>query len=243
IPMLAMFDLTAMGFLIGQCIGRWGNFMNQEAFGGNTTLPWGMYSESTHSYLAAWQETLAGQGMTVDPALPVHPTFLYESLWCAVAFFILFAFMKKRRFNGELLLLYIILYGAERFVVEGLRTDALIIPGLGLRVSQVVALGSVAVALVLEVVLRRKYKGQTLTVELAVEDLKFVPIEGFEPQSETSLPASAPHKDFAAKTKALNEERKALKEAQKKAGEAPAQEPEIAPEKEEKKPEENPENP
>ncbi|MBQ5754596.1 MAG: prolipoprotein diacylglyceryl transferase, partial [Oscillospiraceae bacterium] len=79
IPMLAMFDLTAMGFLIGQCIGRWGNFMNQEAFGGNTTLPWGMYSENTHSYLAAWQETLAGQGMTVDPALPVHPTFLYES--------------------------------------------------------------------------------------------------------------------------------------------------------------------
>ena len=78
IPLLQMFDLVAMGFLIGQGVGRWGNFVNQEAFGCNTTLPWGMYSEATKSYLAANAASLAAQGMTVDPTLPVHPTFLYR---------------------------------------------------------------------------------------------------------------------------------------------------------------------
>ena len=67
VPILPMFDLAGMGFLLGQGIGRWGNFVNQEAFGTNTTLPWGMYSEGTCNYLSSVQETLAAQGVAVDP--------------------------------------------------------------------------------------------------------------------------------------------------------------------------------
>ena len=121
VPILPMFDLAGMGFLLGQGIGRWGNFVNQEAFGTNTTLPWGMYSEGTCNYLSSVQETLAAQGVAVDPSLPVHPTFLYESIWCLLGFFLLWAYMKRRKFHGELILMYVMWYGAERFFVEGLR--------------------------------------------------------------------------------------------------------------------------
>ena len=107
VPVLPMFDLASMGFLIGQCIGRWGNFVNQEAFGTNTTLPWGMISENTTAYLSSVQATLAAQGITVDPNLPVHPTFLYESLWCLVGFLLLAAYEKHRRFHGEVMLMYV----------------------------------------------------------------------------------------------------------------------------------------
>ena len=82
IPILPLFDLVGICFLIGQGVGRWGNFVNQEAFGSNTTLPWGMYSEGTYNYLLSVQATLAAEGVTVDPTQPVHPTFLYESIWC-----------------------------------------------------------------------------------------------------------------------------------------------------------------
>lgn len=84
IPILPLFDLVGICFLIGQGVGRWGNFVNQEAFGSNTTLPWGMYSEGTYNYLLSVQATLAAEGVTVDPTQPVHPTFLYESIWCLV---------------------------------------------------------------------------------------------------------------------------------------------------------------
>ena len=114
VPVLPMFDLASMGFLIGQCIGRWGNFVNQEAFGTNTTLPWGMISENTTAYLSSVQATLAAQGITVDPNLPVHPTFLYESLWCLVGFLLLAAYEKHRRFHGEVMLMYVMWYGLVR---------------------------------------------------------------------------------------------------------------------------------
>ena len=162
VPMLPMFDLAAQGFLIGQCLGRWGNFFNQEAFGGNTTLPWGMISESTQQYLQAVQETLAAQGMTVDPSMPVHPTFLYESIWCGLGFLLLWRYSKHRRFHGEMTLLYIMWYGFERFFVEGLRTDSLMVGNV--RISQAVAALSVAAALVLWVILRRKYRGVPLVI-------------------------------------------------------------------------------
>jgi phosphatidylglycerol:prolipoprotein diacylglycerol transferase len=107
VPVLPMFDLTAMGFLVGQCCGRWGNFFNQEAFGCNTTLPWGMYSEGTRSYLMGSTVTVQN-GVTIDPNLPVHPTFLYESIWCLVGFILLFRYIKKRKFNGDITLRYLV---------------------------------------------------------------------------------------------------------------------------------------
>ena len=142
VPLLPLFDLVSLGFLIGQGIGRWGNFVNQEAFGTNTTLPWGMYSEGTEAYLRSVQVTLPA-GMTVDPTAPVHPTFLYESIWCLAGFLALAAFFKKRRFNGQIFLGYVIWYGLGRAWIEGLRTDSLLIGSTGLRASQLVAIGSV----------------------------------------------------------------------------------------------------
>ena len=153
IPVLPMFDLTAMGFLIGQCLGRWGNFFNQEAFGCNTTLPWGMYSAATEAYLSGSTVTVPN-GVTIDPSMPVHPTFLYESIWCLVGFVALRLYMKKRRFNGDIALLYAIWYGLGRFWIEGLRTDSLYLfnwtfLGQPIRVSQALSLVLAAVSAVM----------------------------------------------------------------------------------------------
>ena len=168
VPVLPMFDLTGMGFLIGQCLGRWGNFFNQEAFGCNTTLPWGMYSAATEAYLRGSTVTVPA-GVTIDPTMPVHPTFLYESIWCLVGFVALRFYMKKRRFTGDIALLYAIWYGLGRFWIEGLRTDSLLlVPSMGLRASQLVAAIAVVGGIIAEVILRRKYKDQTLMVHLAI---------------------------------------------------------------------------
>ena len=138
----AVLDVASLGFLIGQGIGRWGNFINQEAFGGATDLPWGMMSSATEA---------------VVPDSPVHPCFLYESIWCLLGFVLLHIFTRRlRRFDGQTFLLYVVWYGLGRFFIEGLRQDSLIIPGTVLRVSQVVALVSVLAAVVLLVVFRGK---------------------------------------------------------------------------------------
>lgn len=229
IPLLPTFDIVAISFLAGQGIGRWGNFMNQEAFGTNTMLPWGMISESTRNYLTNWQAALAAEGVTVDPSLPVHPTFLYESIWCLLGFVLLWRYVKKRRFDGEIALLYVVWYGAERFVVEGLRTDSLMLPGIGLRVSQVLALVSVAAALVALFVLRRKHQGQPLQVRLAVKDLKAY--AKASPEQWDSLEANAAHREFVQAKAAWNEKiARLVAEAEHPAdAQEPAQEPaEIA---------------
>lgn len=163
IPVLPAFDITAIGFLIGQALGRWGNFFNQEAFGINSSGLLRMYSEGTHDYLSAVQQTLAASGVIVNPASPVHPTFLYESLWCLLGFVLLALYVRHRKFNGEIALLYVMWYGVERAFVEGLRTDALSTI-FGLRISQVIAAVSVLAAGVLWLVLRKKYKNIPLMV-------------------------------------------------------------------------------
>ena len=203
IPILPLFDLVGICFLIGQGVGRWGNFVNQEAFGSNTTLPWGMYSEGTYNYLLSVQATLAAEGVTVDPTQPVHPTFLYESIWCLVGVVLLASYIKKRRFNGELFLLYIIWYGLGRAWIEGLRTDSLLIGSTGLRASQLVAIGSVLAAAVLMVIGLRSAKGKTLTVTLAVRDIK-KQAEAGERFTPDTLPANAPHAEFVKATDAMN---------------------------------------
>lgn len=135
-----MLDVAATGLIIGQIFGRWGNFINAEAFGGPTDLPW---------------------GMVIDGAAPVHPTFLYESLWNLIGFGVLHLCCKKRHFRGEIFLIYTAWYGFGRFWIEGLRTDSLYIPGTPVRVSQVVAVVSFVAAVVL-LVLGRKNKVETL---------------------------------------------------------------------------------
>ena len=211
VPVLPMFDLTAMGFLVGQCCGRWGNFFNQEAFGCNTTLPWGMYSEGTRSYLMGSTVTVQN-GVTIDPNLPVHPTFLYESIWCLVGFILLFRYIKKRKFNGDITLRYLIWYGAGRFWIEALRTDSLLlVPSLGLRASQLVAAAAVVGGVALEIFLTRKYKSKPLMVTLALtaENRSLLAkVRKAEPEftvERAELVASSPRKLFLERTNAYNE--------------------------------------
>lgn len=143
---LAMFDLASLGFLIGQAIGRWGNFFNQEAFGTNTTLPWGM----TGDIIAANPHYL-----DYNSTLPVHPTFLYESLWCILGFVLLHLLSKKRyQFNGQIFCGYLVWYGVGRFFIEGLRTDSLMIGQI--RASQLVAVLAVLGGIVLHYFLHRR---------------------------------------------------------------------------------------
>lgn len=137
-----MFDVAALGLLIGQCIGRWGNFINGEAHG---------------------TETASLFGMTVNGEGPFHPTFLYESVWNLIGFFILHLISKKcYRFRGQIFLCYLIWYGAGRAVIEGMRTDSLYVGQTDIRISQVVAIVSCIVGIVLLVMCLRQ-KVETLT--------------------------------------------------------------------------------
>ena len=143
---IKLLDLIGMSLLIGQGIGRWGNYTNQEAFGTNTTLPWGMTSDKIVAYINSHQAEFAQNGFQMDPDLPVHPTFLYESLWCLLGFVALYIVCQKfYKFDGQLFLGYGIIYGIERTIVEGLRTDSLYIGNTTLRASQVLSLAIVAV--------------------------------------------------------------------------------------------------
>ena len=154
-----LLDMAGMSLLIGQGIGRWGNFANQEAFGTNTDLPWGMWSKKTALYIMDHQDVFAEKGIEMDPNLPVHPTFLYESIWCIVGFFVLFFITKKLRiFSGQTFLCYGIWYGIGRTIIEGFRTDSLYVGDTTLRVSQLLSLAIVAVCLVALIVFVVKYK-------------------------------------------------------------------------------------
>ena len=149
---LKLLDLAGMSLLIGQGIGRWGNYTNQEAFGTNTTLPWGMTSDKVVAYINSHQAEFAQNGIEMNPDLPVHPTFLYESLWCLLGFVVLFIVCQKfRKFDGQLFLGYGIIYGVERAIVEGLRTDSLYIGDTNLRVSQVLSMAIAAVCIVITI--------------------------------------------------------------------------------------------
>jgi phosphatidylglycerol:prolipoprotein diacylglycerol transferase len=122
-------DFCVPFLILAQGIGRWGNFVNQEAFGGKTDLPWRMNGDVVNAYLASLNQNLDLSKWGV------HPTFLYESLWCIAVFFFLLWFRNRKKLIGEVFFLYFILYGFERFFVEQLRTDSLMI-GSDVRVSE-----------------------------------------------------------------------------------------------------------
>ncbi len=123
--LLPILDITMMGFLLGQGIGRWGNFLNQEAYGSVTNVAWRMVSEGTNN-------------------MPVHPCFFYESIWCLLGFVLLHFYGKyKQKYSGQIFFMYLAWYGFERMLVEGLRTDSLYLPfqifGADIRVSQLLS--------------------------------------------------------------------------------------------------------
>jgi phosphatidylglycerol:prolipoprotein diacylglycerol transferase len=164
INILSLLDFGIPYVALGQSIGRWGNFVNQEAFGTNTTLPWGMTSDVVKQELLRNMDKLGRQGITVDPNIPVHPTFLYESIWDISVFLLLIWYRKRKKLNGEVFFLYMVLYGAGRFFIEALRTDSLMIGNL--RVSQVLAFVFVVVFGILLIVRRKKVVESAESVEI-----------------------------------------------------------------------------
>ncbi|MDP4152966.1 MAG: prolipoprotein diacylglyceryl transferase [Bacillota bacterium] len=137
VSLLELLDIAMPGLLLGQAIGRWGNFVNQEAFGTETSLPWHM-----HIYI---------DSVPAD----VHPTFLYESIWNLVGFLLLIYLFSRRKFKGETFLTYVAWYGLGRMFIEGLRTDSLMLTKT-IRVSQALAFISFIVAVVFIFVLRNR---------------------------------------------------------------------------------------
>ncbi|MBR0423626.1 MAG: prolipoprotein diacylglyceryl transferase [Clostridia bacterium] len=114
--LLPILDITCIGLTIGQLIGRWGNFVNQEAFGTITNLPWGMASENTNFQT-------------------VHPCFLYESIGCFICFLILHFLSNKKLKSGTIFFTYLLIYGTLRIIIESFRTDSLMIPNTPIKVS------------------------------------------------------------------------------------------------------------
>ncbi|MEY8317289.1 prolipoprotein diacylglyceryl transferase [Oscillospiraceae bacterium 50-58] len=142
---LAYADLGVHGLFIGQLIGRWGNFMNVEAYGSATALPWRMCGPSIAAgMLQNGYVDQAGYEAILSGALGVHPTFFYESAWNLVGLIVVYWMGKRRRFDGECFLFYFFWYGLGRAWIEGLRTDSLYLFGwelfgVPIRVSQLLA--------------------------------------------------------------------------------------------------------
>lgn len=198
----AMVDLCVMGLFLGQCIGRWGNFMNREAFGTATTLPWRM-------------QLWVSQYQTIE----VHPTFFYESFWNLVGLLLaVFIVSRARRFDGENTCFYFLWYGLGRSWIEGMRTDSLYLFdwtffGQPIRVSQALSIVLVigAAAVLFYNIRIRKRDGSDLLVRQVAEraaqgtDVEAAPIETPEtsvPAPEVEIPAAADAADVETKTPA-----------------------------------------
>jgi len=132
LPFFKMADCVFLGAPFAQAIGRWGNFINQEAHGGPTNLPW---------------------GIMVD-GVKVHPTFLYESIWNLGVFTLLMVLRKKKKYDGQILVMYTGLYSIGRFFIEGLRTDSLMFGPI--RVAQLVSLSGIIIAVILHIYFMKK---------------------------------------------------------------------------------------
>lgn len=156
VNILDMFDLTALGFLIGQGIGRWGNFVNQEAFGCPTGSSWwGMTSERVVS-------DFASKGF--DTTALAHPCFLYESVWCILGFFLLHKLSKKRLYKGQIILSYCAWYGFGRGIIELLRTDSLPL-GTNIRISSILSFVLLIASVTVMTVISKKIKEKNTVYE------------------------------------------------------------------------------
>ena len=182
-----LLDMVSMSLLIGQGIGRWGNYANQEAFGSLTNKNWGMMSDTVAEYISRNASYFGLDNVDnvkqyiADNNLYVHPTFFYESVWCILGFFVLYIIMKKRRkFSGQLFLCYGVWYGFERMVVEGMRSDSLYIANTSIRVSQALSAALMLVSLVLLISLYVKFTKHPKPIE---------GIDFFPPKSEKELEA------------------------------------------------------
>ena len=170
---LPMLDIVSLGFLIGQGIGRWGNFVNQEAFGINTDNFLGM-TGGTIQRSISYDMQIGGNMYFNDVKVlwekPVHPCFLYESLWCLLGFVILAFWSKRRKYDGQIFLMYLSWYGIERFIVEGLRTDSLMLGNI--RISQALSAVLFILSVILQILLlvRRKRDPESMKLYVNTEE-------------------------------------------------------------------------
>lgn len=156
-----LLDTAVLGLIAGQMIGRWGNFFNREAFGEYTESILAMRLPVDAVRSSDITETMRNHVETLKGVeyIQVHPTFLYESLWCLMILIVLLVYRKHKKFEGEVFLMYLGGYGIGRFWIEGLRTDQLLIPGIGFPVSQLLA-GVLVVVSVLMIMGIRKRAGK-----------------------------------------------------------------------------------
>lgn len=157
-----LFDTVGVGLVTGQAIGRWGNFFNREAFGEYTNNLLAMKLPLDAVRKSDVTELMREHMETIDGVdfIQVHPTYLYESLWCLGVLVIMILYTKHRKFDGEVFLMYLLGYGLGRFWIEGLRTDQLLLPVVGLPVSQVLAgvlvVGSVITIVIVRLQIKKK---------------------------------------------------------------------------------------
>ena len=176
-------DTVAMSILNGQMLGRWGNFFNREAFGEYTDGLFAMRLpvdavRSGDITEKMWEHMETVGAWTI---YKVSPTFLYESVWCAVLLILLVLYRKHKKYEGELFLLYIFGYALGRVWIEGLRTDQLLIPGIGFPVSQALAGGVVVFAGIALLYLRKNHKRMPLLKSEKVYEPMPDKIEGKKP--------------------------------------------------------------
>ena len=152
-----LMDTASMSIVFGQIMGRWGNFFNREAFGDYTNNLFAMQLPVSAVRANEITQKMWDHAVTVNGVeyIQVHPTFLYESLWNVGVLLFLFWFRKRKKFNGEVFLMYLIGYGLGRIWIEGLRTDQLLLPVVGLPVSQLLS-GCLVVGCTILVVWKRK---------------------------------------------------------------------------------------
>ena len=160
-----MGDVTFMGVLVGQILGRWGNFTNREVFGGYCDNLFAMRLPISAVRSRDISEELASHIVDGTNYIQVHPTFLYESFYNLVLLSLIYIFFKKKAFDGEAILWYMGGYGIGRFVIEGIRTDRLLIPGTGLAVSQLLGISLFVISMAIDIIVRVKKAKAKVTTE------------------------------------------------------------------------------
>ncbi len=190
---LRMADFAMSGVLLGQSIGRWGNFVNVEAFGSYCTGVQRMVSPHIDAYLHANPSLLPGfteEQVLSMTEIPVHPTFFYESMWLLLGFVLLALYTSRRRYDGELALLYFFWNGLGRFWIEGLRTDSLMLGSV--RVSQLLAAVLVVVSAVLLLWANSRCKAGTLPDWMCIEKWPEKPAEEKDTSAEPAAGEETP---------------------------------------------------
>lgn len=165
-----MGDTAMAGLLLGQVIGRWGNFMNREVFGEYYNGLFSMQLPVAAVRARDISENIAAHIPEGANYINVHPTFLYESVWNLAVMFLMLAYRKHKKFDGELCLFYLGGYGLGRFIIEGIRTDTLFLPGTTIPVSQVLALLMLIFAVCMDVAVRIRLKKKPQVAKEEVPD-------------------------------------------------------------------------